>query len=127
VYTFSLPRGEMLLWRIFFLLFLSRFFLLNNIKYFVEGIYLKRPTLFNFSTFSVPYPPTPASQHRLLSTSYTENRKTLYFCIHPLMRDNFCDFLTPTDAAKENPKKFWPLKNITNPTGWEGVKNYQSR
>jgi hypothetical protein len=43
------------------------------------------------------------------------------------MSVNFCDFLTPTDAVTENPQKLWPLRNITNPTGWDGVKKYYSR
>ncbi len=36
---------------------------------------------------------------------------------------NCCDFLTPTDAITENlHMNIWPLRNITNPTGWVNVK-----
>jgi hypothetical protein len=36
---------------------------------------------------------------------------------------NYCDFLTLPDAVTENPHiNFWPLRNITNPTGWDIVK-----
>jgi hypothetical protein len=38
---------------------------------------------------------------------------------------NYCDLLTPTDAVTENPQiNFWTLRNITYPTGWDGVKKY---
>jgi hypothetical protein len=33
-------------------------------------------------------------------------------------------FLTPTNAVTENPQA---AENITNPTGWDGVKKYYSR
>ncbi len=36
-------------------------FLSTNIKYFVEGIYRKRPTFFYLLAFLAPYPPPPAS------------------------------------------------------------------
>jgi hypothetical protein len=35
---------------------------------------------------------------------------------------NYCDFLTLTDTATD-----WPLRNITNPTGWDSFKKYLSR
>ena len=37
------------------------------------------------------------------------------------------DFLTPTDAVTENPKNYFAAENITNSTGWDGVKKYYSR
>jgi hypothetical protein len=37
---------------------------------------------------------------------------------------NNCDFLLPTDDVTENPQNIWPLRNITNPSGWDGVKKY---
>jgi hypothetical protein len=65
--------------------FISRVFLSTNIKYFVEGIYRKRPAfficrLFRLHILSTP-PPPPASIHRLPATSYTENRKTPHFFV----------------------------------------------
>ena len=57
--------------------------------------------------------------HRLPSTSYTEKRKTPRFCVDPLVSVNFCDFLTPTDAVKENPQKYLAAEKIllTQPVG----------
>ena len=51
---------------------------------------------------------------------YTENRKTLHFCIDPLVSVNFCDFLTPTDAVIENPQKYLAAEKYYKPNrlGW---------
>jgi hypothetical protein len=54
--------GEKLVWRIFFLHFISRIFIdYRNIKYFVDGIYRKRPTFFSCRLFRLipPSPPLP--------------------------------------------------------------------
>jgi hypothetical protein len=54
-----------------------------------------------------PPPPLPPASIGCPSPPYTENRKTLHFCIDPLVSVNFCDFLTPTDAVIENPQKYF--------------------
>ncbi len=55
---------------------------------------------------SMPPPPLPPASIGCPLPPYTENRKTLHFCIDPLVSVNFCDCLTPTDAVIENPEKY---------------------
>jgi hypothetical protein len=61
VYTFSLPRGENLVWRIFLFSFYFAHFLLADRKYNVQGIYCKRPTatFLLVAAFLAPCPPPP--------------------------------------------------------------------
>jgi hypothetical protein len=59
----------------------------------------------------------------LIPLAYKKQTLPLVGWSKKYLRVKFCDFLTPTNAVIENPQA---LRNITNPTGWDGVKKYYS-
>jgi hypothetical protein len=43
--------------------------------------------------------------------------------VQKISQRQLLEFLKPTNAVTENPHiNIWPLRNITDPTGWDSVK-----
>jgi hypothetical protein len=109
---------------IFLLHFISRIFLSNNIKYFVEEIYRKRPTFFSVVAFSAPYPLPPILASRIGSIPPTQRTERLFIDALILSSAYFFDILTPHDALKKILTNFSTMANFINPTDWDSVKMY---
>jgi hypothetical protein len=62
------------------------------------------------------------SSSELCSHWLTKNKRCLWL-VQKHLSVNYCNFLTSIDAVTENPHiNIFPLRNITNPTGWDSVK-----